>query len=78
MKTPFRVASLVLGATIVAAACTGAATPTPSTVTTPAPGASEAPATEAPLSGELTVWHAYGSSGGGAEFKAFSRLIERF
>ncbi len=78
MKTPFRVASLVLGATIVVAACTGAATPTPSTVTTPAPGASQAPATEAPLSGELTVWHAYGSSGGGAEFKAFSRLIERF
>ncbi len=80
MKTPFRVAALVLGATMIAAACTGAATPAPTSAPTPTPepGATQPPATEAPLSGSLTVWHAYGSSGGNAEFKAFSRLIEKF
>ena len=79
MKTRFKVASLVLGAMLIAAACNAASTPAPATPgTTPEPGTSTAPETMAPLTGELTVWHAYGSSGGNAEFKAFSRLIEKF
>jgi arabinogalactan oligomer/maltooligosaccharide transport system substrate-binding protein len=30
----------------------------------------------APLSGTLTIWHAYGSSGGNAEFNAFTQILE--
>ena len=72
-----------MGVLMVAAACSqGAASSAPSAAPesaapTEAP-ASGAPASEAPatLSGALTIWHAYGSSGGNAEFKAFSRIVE--
>jgi arabinogalactan oligomer/maltooligosaccharide transport system substrate-binding protein len=36
----------------------------------------EPSAPPAGLSGKITVWHAYGSSGGSAEFRAFSRILE--
>ena len=80
MSTKIRLVALMAGAAIFAAACgTPAATTAPAT-TAPA---TTAPATTAPesmapagLSGTLTVWHAYGSSGGNAEFKAFSRILD--
>jgi arabinogalactan oligomer / maltooligosaccharide transport system substrate-binding protein len=78
MNKHLRLAAIVAGVAILAAACsTPAASTAPSTApATTAP--SGEPATEAPttLSGELTIWHAYGSSGGNAEFKAFSRIVE--
>src|SRR3990172_7212199 len=53
-----------------AAPTTAPATTGPSETTAPTdPGM-------APLSGSLTIWHAYGSSGGSAEFRAFSRILE--
>jgi arabinogalactan oligomer/maltooligosaccharide transport system substrate-binding protein len=74
---------------IVVGACTTAASPSPAGTEAPATQApatqapaSEAPATEAPtqapagLSGAVTAWHSYGSSGGGAEFKAWTRITE--
>jgi len=83
MKRHLRFAALLTGVVIVAAACTGS---TASTAPSEAPAStapSEAPASEAPesqapatLSGALTLWHSYGSSGGNAEFKAFSRIVE--
>lgn len=82
MKTPLRFAALVAGLAIVASACTTGATTAPSESAAPsvapsvAPSESAAPTT-ATLSGKLTIWHAYGSSGGNAEFKAFSRLLEK-
>ena len=68
MKLHLRLAALLTGAVIVAAACSsGAATPAPASEApaSEAP-ASEAPASEAPagLSGEITLWHSYGSGGG--------------
>lgn len=81
MNKQLRLAAIVAGVAIFAAACsTPAASTAPSaSPTAPATTApSGEPATEAPttLSGELTIWHAYGSSGGNAEFKAFSRIVE--
>jgi len=82
MKTPLRFAALVAGLAIAASACTTGATTAPSESAAPsvapsvAPSESAAPTT-ATLSGKLTIWHAYGSSGGNAEFKAFSRLLEK-
>ncbi len=57
--------------TIIVGACSTTASPAPATE---AP-ASEAPASQAP-SGTVTAWHSYGSSGGGAEFKAWTRISE--
>ena len=81
MKRHLRFAALVTGAVIVAAACSTSTASTapsaaPTTAASTAPSAapeSQAPAT---LSGSLTIWHAYGSSGGNAEFKAFTRIAE--
>jgi arabinogalactan oligomer/maltooligosaccharide transport system substrate-binding protein len=79
MNRHLRLAALVAGVAIVAAACSTSTASNP-----PSAGASTAPSV-APsdditlpvqLSGDLTIWHAYGSSGGNAEFKAFSRIIE--
>lgn len=67
MKRHLRLAALLTGAVIVAAACTGgAATTAPSAAPASEAPASEAPASEAPagLSGEITLWHSYGSGGG--------------
>ena len=88
MNTKLRLVTLLAGAAIFVSACGGGtATPAPATEApaattapaTEAPVESTAPATEAPatgLAGELTIWHAYGSSGGSAEFKAFSRVLD--
>jgi arabinogalactan oligomer/maltooligosaccharide transport system substrate-binding protein len=74
MNTKIRLVALMAGATIFAAACGSSAV---TTAPTTAPE-STAPESMAPagLSGTLTVWHAYGSSGGNAEFKAFSRILD--
>lgn len=83
MKRYVRLAGLVMGVVIVAAACTsGTASTAPSAAPSTAPEStapeSTAPESQAPatLSGALTIWHAYGSSGGNAEFKAFTRIVE--
>ncbi len=91
MSTKIRLAALFAGAAILTAACGGAAaTPAPSTApatTAPATTAPEsmAPETTAPesmaptaepLSGEITLWHSYGSGGGetGAFMKALGQI----
>lgn len=81
MKRHLRFAALVTGVVIAAAACTtGTASTAPSSEPTAAPttAPSSPPESQAPatLSGSLTIWHAYGSSGGNAEFKAFTRIAE--
>ncbi len=74
MKHKLQLGTLVAVAAIAFAACSGGSTPSPSTA---APSASAAASTgPATLSGSLTLWHSYGSSGGNAEFKAFSRIAE--
>jgi arabinogalactan oligomer/maltooligosaccharide transport system substrate-binding protein len=79
MKRHQRILALLAGVAILAAACTtNTGTPAPPTAAPPtgsAPTTGPEP-TDATLEGRLVVWHAYGSSGGNAEFKAFSRLIE--
>ena len=78
MTTKQRLASLFVGFAIVAAACGGGASTAPSEGATAAPEVTAAPTEAGPatLSGSLTIWHAYGSSGGSAEFRAFSRILE--
>ncbi len=82
-KTPrlfVALASLIL----VIAACGPSASSSPSTPASNPPasepvGSGDAPSSEpstAPLSGTLTIWHAYGSSGGNAEFTAFTEILE--
>ena len=76
MKITTRLATLVAVLALAAAACGGGVSTAPSTepsaATSTEPGTSEGPA----LTGNLTVWHAYGSSGGAAEFRAFSAALE--
>ncbi len=76
MKTRKRFLALLGVVAIIAAACGGGASTAPSTA--PSTGSSPAPTDSGPvpLTGALTVWHAYGSSGGSAEFRAFSRILE--
>src|SRR3970040_1195268 len=80
MNPKLRLAALVAGLAIVASACAAGASPTPEPAaptvapTAAPPGGPTEPAT---LSGALTIWHAYGSSGGRAEFNAFSRILEK-
>jgi arabinogalactan oligomer/maltooligosaccharide transport system substrate-binding protein len=80
MNRHLRLAALVAGVAIVAAACgtSTASNPPASTGASTAPSAAPSDDITLPvqLSGDLTIWHAYGSSGGNAEFKAFSRIIE--
>jgi arabinogalactan oligomer/maltooligosaccharide transport system substrate-binding protein len=84
MKHPIRLAGLLAGLAIVAGSCGPGGTG--STAPTTAPGTGGAPATVAPteagtgpaLSGKITLWHSYGSSGGGAEsaeVKALNQVI---
>ncbi|HXI44721.1 MAG TPA: extracellular solute-binding protein [Candidatus Acidoferrales bacterium] len=63
-----RLAVLAAGVVFVASACGNGATTAPSTAasTTPSQAATTSP-TAAPLTGKLTIWHSYGSSGGGSE-----------
>lgn len=69
MKRHLRLAALLTGAVMLIAACSSGGTAT-SAPASEAPAseapASEAPASEAPagLSGEVTLWHSYGSGGG--------------
>ncbi len=71
MKKHLRLAGIVAGVAIIAAACgpsAGSAAPTTAASSAPsvAPG-SVAPGSEAPaaaLEGEVTLWHSYGSGGG--------------
>ncbi|KRT62430.1 MAG: extracellular solute-binding protein [Chloroflexi bacterium CSP1-4] len=80
MNPKLRLAALVAGLAIVASACAAGASPTPEPAApTVAPTAAPpaGPTEPATLSGALTIWHAYGSSGGRAEFNAFSRILEK-
>lgn len=68
MNTKHRLGALVAGLAIFVSACGGAASPSPSAAPSAAASPSAAAASSAPagLSGELTVWHSYGSGGGEA------------
>jgi arabinogalactan oligomer / maltooligosaccharide transport system substrate-binding protein len=75
-----RLAVLAAGVVFVASAC-GGGTPAPSTSASQ-PASSEAATTApsaAPLTGTLTIWHSYGSSGGGsesAEVKGLNKILD--
>jgi arabinogalactan oligomer/maltooligosaccharide transport system substrate-binding protein len=79
MKKQLRLAAIVAGMAIIAAACsTPAATTAPSVAPTTAPSTpaqsgtpSDAPAA---LTGELTIWHSY-SSGAGTELDALNTVL---
>jgi arabinogalactan oligomer/maltooligosaccharide transport system substrate-binding protein len=82
MKQTTRLAGLLAGLAMVAAACGPSGTSSSAPTTAPATGGT--PATVAPteamehLSGKITLWHSYGSSGGGAEsaeVKALNQVI---
>ncbi len=79
MNRKLRYAGLVAGLAIVAAACAPGASTSPSgaavTPAASAPASSES-AAPAGLAGKLTVWETYGSSGGNAEFKAFTQNLK--
>ena len=87
MEKKLRIASLLAGAAIIAAACGGSGATTAPASTAPesaapaesASGAAESPSGEAmaPLAGEVTVWHSYGSGGGetGAFQKALGAIL---
>jgi arabinogalactan oligomer/maltooligosaccharide transport system substrate-binding protein len=66
MNARIRVLGALAGLSIVVAACGGAATPSPSSGATGSPAASAEPSESmaASLSGEVTLWHSYGSGGG--------------
>ncbi len=80
MKKQLRLAAIVAGVAIIAAACGpsgGSAAPTTAASAPPASApASVAPGSEAPtaLSGEVTLWHSYGSGGG--ETGALNTVLE--
>jgi arabinogalactan oligomer/maltooligosaccharide transport system substrate-binding protein len=82
MNPKIRLATIVAGAAIVAAACSsGTATTAPSAGTTAAPtsgGASTAPGSAAAggLTGNLTLWHSYGS-GAGTEAAALKTVTDK-
>jgi arabinogalactan oligomer/maltooligosaccharide transport system substrate-binding protein len=80
MQSRARFGALMAVVAIAAAACSGGTTPAPAT-TTPtsasSTAASEAPSTAptaAPLTGNLTVWEAYGASGT-SEKDAFDKIV---
>ena len=68
MNTKLRVLGGIAGLSIILAACGGGATPSPSASspgTSVDPGASVDPSQGAePLTGDITLWHSYGSGGG--------------
>jgi arabinogalactan oligomer / maltooligosaccharide transport system substrate-binding protein len=83
MKRHLRLAALITGVVLAAAACSGGtATTAPSAAPSTAPSSeasaapSEAAASEAPasLSGEVTLWHSYASGGG--ETGAFNKVLD--
>src|SRR5262245_66669689 len=85
MNTKIRAAAILGALTIAVAACGGGATQSPSasapaaSETAASGGASEAPSgsgsAAAPLSGELTFWHSYGSGGG--ETGALNTVLDK-
>jgi arabinogalactan oligomer/maltooligosaccharide transport system substrate-binding protein len=79
MKKQLRLASVVAGVAIIAAACSGPTASTPaSAAPSPVSSGSEAPAiSEAPaaLAGEITLWHSYGSGGG--ETGALNTVLDK-
>jgi arabinogalactan oligomer/maltooligosaccharide transport system substrate-binding protein len=79
MKKQLRLASIVAGAAIIAAACASPSASTPaSTAPSEAPAGSEAPSgSEAPaaLTGDVTLWHSYGSGGG--ETGALNTVLDK-
>ncbi|HEU4920406.1 MAG TPA: extracellular solute-binding protein [Candidatus Limnocylindrales bacterium] len=70
MNTRIRVLGALAGLSIIVAACGGGATPSPSGGATSSPAGSADASAEpsesmaAALSGEITLWHSYGSGGG--------------
>jgi arabinogalactan oligomer/maltooligosaccharide transport system substrate-binding protein len=79
MNTKLRVLGAVAGFSIVLAACGGGATPSPSASagasSAPSTGASTEPSAPATaLSGEVTLWHSYGSGGG--ETGALNKVLD--
>ena len=79
MKTQLRLAGIVAGVAIIAAACgpaAGSAAPTAASTAPSAPPGSVAPESQGPaaLSGEVTLWHSYGSGGG--ETGALNTVLE--
>jgi arabinogalactan oligomer / maltooligosaccharide transport system substrate-binding protein len=84
MNTKIRAAGILGALTLAVAACGGGATPSPSASSPAASqpaasGASEAPSgsgtAAAPLSGEVTFWHSYGSGGG--ETGALNTVLDK-
>jgi arabinogalactan oligomer/maltooligosaccharide transport system substrate-binding protein len=74
-----RFAPLIASAVIAVAACSSGGTASPTGAAPSAAGSSAAApsgSSAAALSGTLTIWHAYDSSGGNAEFKAFSQIVD--
>ncbi len=78
MNTKLRVLGAIAGLTIVVAACGGGATPSPAASGAASPAASAdasaGPSQAASLSGEVTLWHSYGSGGG--ETGALNTVLE--
>jgi arabinogalactan oligomer / maltooligosaccharide transport system substrate-binding protein len=78
MRKQLRLASIVAGLAIIAAACSSpSATTAPSAAPASSAPGSAAPGSEVPaaLSGELTLWHSYGSGGG--ETGALNTVLEK-
>jgi len=80
MKHKLQLGTLAAVAAFAFAACSSGSTPSPSTAASaePSAAASAEPSggSMTDLTGSLTIWHAYGSSGGNAEFKAFTRITQ--
>jgi arabinogalactan oligomer/maltooligosaccharide transport system substrate-binding protein len=79
MKSPFKLAGMLAAAAIVAAACGPGASPAPTGGATTPPASTPTETQAATLSGKITIWHSYASSGGGAEsaeVQALNKLIE--
>jgi len=81
MDKKLRIASLVAGLALVAGACTGGASPSPSAASQAPSGSAPAESmepSEAPavLEGELTIWHSYGS-GAGTEATALKEVTDK-
>jgi arabinogalactan oligomer/maltooligosaccharide transport system substrate-binding protein len=76
MKITYRIVALFAIVAMLAVACGGGTSTAPSTPPSSAPSASASTSQEpAGLEGSITVWHSYGSSGGGAEFAAFQKAL---
>lgn len=77
MKKQLRLAAIVAGVAIIAAACSTPAASTPPSADPGTTAPSGAPDSPAPggLAGELTIWHSY-SSGAGTELDALNTTLD--